>query len=366
MAEEVLKRDQNHITVLGGVTDDINQNVTMLRVDSITKRLLVSATGSGSGSVSSVSVVTANGFAGSVANPTTTPAITLSTTITGILSGNGTAISAAATTGSGSVVLATSPTLITPTLGVATVTSVNGNSLTTGTGTLTLSTFTLTVTGAASISGVNTGDQTNISGNAGTATALQNARTIGGVSFNGTANITVVTATGGFTISGGDLAIGANNLTITGSIGATGARSTKGWFTDLEVTNAPTLNGVAIPSISSINTLTNKFITPQLQSVADAGGTLTPVAITNDEVIATALSQATTIAAPSGSPVQGEKLIIRLKDNGTARALTWNAIYRVVGCILPTTTVISKLVYIGCIYNSTDTKWDVVCVAQEA
>jgi hypothetical protein len=42
-----------------------------------------------------VSVATANGFAGSVANPTTTPAITISTTVTGILSGNGTAVAAA-------------------------------------------------------------------------------------------------------------------------------------------------------------------------------------------------------------------------------------------------------------------------------
>jgi hypothetical protein len=47
------------------------------------------------GTVSSVSVVSANGLAGTVANATTTPALTLSTTITGILKGNGTAISAA-------------------------------------------------------------------------------------------------------------------------------------------------------------------------------------------------------------------------------------------------------------------------------
>ncbi len=47
------------------------------------------------GTVSSVSVVSANGLAGTVANATTTPAITLSTTITGVLKGNGTAISAA-------------------------------------------------------------------------------------------------------------------------------------------------------------------------------------------------------------------------------------------------------------------------------
>jgi hypothetical protein len=51
--------------------------------------------GGGSGTVTTVSVVSANGFAGSVANAGTTPAITLSTTVTGMLKGNGTAISAA-------------------------------------------------------------------------------------------------------------------------------------------------------------------------------------------------------------------------------------------------------------------------------
>lgn len=75
---------------------------------------------------------------------------------------------------------------------------------------------------------------------------LQTARTIGGVSFNGTANITVASATGGFTVSGGDLVLGANNITLTGSLAATGARVTKGWFTDVESTNMPTVGGVAI------------------------------------------------------------------------------------------------------------------------
>ena len=56
--------------------------------------LTISATGSG-GTVTSVSVVSANGFAGTVATPTSTPAITLTTSVTGVLKGNGTAISAA-------------------------------------------------------------------------------------------------------------------------------------------------------------------------------------------------------------------------------------------------------------------------------
>lgn len=53
------------------------------------------ATTAGTGTVTSVSVVSANGFAGTVANPTTTPAITLSTSVTGLVKGNGTALSAA-------------------------------------------------------------------------------------------------------------------------------------------------------------------------------------------------------------------------------------------------------------------------------
>ena len=50
---------------------------------------------SSSGTVTTLSVVSANGFTGTVANPTSTPAITLTTSISGMLKGNGTAISAA-------------------------------------------------------------------------------------------------------------------------------------------------------------------------------------------------------------------------------------------------------------------------------
>jgi len=59
----------------------------------------------GTGTVTSVSVVSANGFAGTVATATSTPAITLTTTINGYLQGNGTAISAAATSGANSLVV---------------------------------------------------------------------------------------------------------------------------------------------------------------------------------------------------------------------------------------------------------------------
>lgn len=62
---------------------------------SLTDKGYVDGLVGGAGTVTTVSVVSANGFNGSVANATTTPAITISTTITGIIKGNGTAISAA-------------------------------------------------------------------------------------------------------------------------------------------------------------------------------------------------------------------------------------------------------------------------------
>lgn len=89
-----LPRDANRVTVIGGASSSDGSTPVAIYADPITHRLLVSATGGGSGTVSTVSVVSANGFAGTVANPTTTPAITISTTITGIVKGNGTAISA--------------------------------------------------------------------------------------------------------------------------------------------------------------------------------------------------------------------------------------------------------------------------------
>jgi hypothetical protein len=57
--------------------------------------ITINATDQFVGTVTSASVVSANGFAGTVATATTTPAITLTTTVTGVIKGNGTAISAA-------------------------------------------------------------------------------------------------------------------------------------------------------------------------------------------------------------------------------------------------------------------------------
>lgn len=88
------------LRVLNGIlADSVTANTLSIQVDSATyatKAFVASVAGGGGFTgVTSVSVVNANGFNGSVATATTTPAITISTTITGVLKGNGTAISAA-------------------------------------------------------------------------------------------------------------------------------------------------------------------------------------------------------------------------------------------------------------------------------
>jgi hypothetical protein len=94
----------------------------------------------------------------------------------------------------------------------------------------------------------------------------------------------------------------------------------------------------------------------------------TPDADTTDIYTFTALSVAPTFGAPTGTPVNGQKLIIRIKDNGTARALNWNAAYVAGGSSLPTTTVINKTMHLGFIYNTDNAlnKWMLIAKAEEA
>lgn len=58
------------------------------------------------------------------------------------------------------------------------------------------------------------------------------------------------------TLSGGDFALGSNNITMTGALGATGGRLLKGWFTNLEITNLPTINGATLASALSLSNYT--------------------------------------------------------------------------------------------------------------
>jgi len=95
------------------------------------------------GTVTSASVVSANGFAGTVATATSTPAITLTTSITGVLKGNGTALSAA-TAGTDYLAPPSGTALLKANSGGALANAVAGTDYVTPTGTETLTNKTLT------------------------------------------------------------------------------------------------------------------------------------------------------------------------------------------------------------------------------
>jgi len=201
------------------------------------------------------------------------------------------------------------------------------------------------VTGVVSASGNITG------GNIVTAAAVSAA------SVSASANITGGNITANYFSGNGALLTGVGSVTSV----ATGTGLTGGPIT----TTGTIAIDSTVATLSGTQTLSNKRIDPRDVTTTTATS-LTPDVAVGDIYCYTALASALTINAPTGTPTNGDKLIFRLLDNGTARALTWDATYTAIGVTLPTTTVINKTTYVGCIYNSNNTRWDVVAVTTQA
>jgi hypothetical protein len=208
---------------------------------------------------------------------------------------------------------------------------------------------------ATNLSGTNTGDQDlsgyaqvvqNVSTEEAEVTVTQNPAW-GTKSVVYASNGITTTNTADFLISsGGNVAITADQLT-------------------LDVSGASFSTGADVVGTSTTQTLTGKRITSRVSSATTAS-VLTPDVSSYDQYNFTALAEDVTINAPTGTPTDGQKLMFRLKDTGTSRVLLWNAIFRSLGVDTPGATTASKTTYVGCIYNSADTKWDVIAVTTEA
>jgi len=126
------------------------------------------------------------------------------------------------------------------------------------------------------------------------------------------------------------------------------------------------IEGKQILTEDNTVTVTNKRMTSRIWSAASDA---TPDINSDDYDAVTITAQATAITDVNvtGTPTNFQKLIFRIKDNGTARAITWGSDFEAKGVALPTTTTKSKVLTVGFIWDSVTSKWGCVAsVVEEA
>ena len=117
---------------------------------------------------------------------------------------------------------------------------------------------------------------------------------------------------------------------------------------------------------SAVATLTNKRFVPRVYTTAN-NASLTPNKDNYDIYHLTAMSANTTINNPSTSLNDGEAVIFRFLDNGSARTLTWGTAYVAkAGIALPTTTIAGKNLISGFLYDANLAKLNLVAQGQES
>lgn len=132
-------------------------------------------------------------------------------------------------------------------------------------------------------------------------------------------------------------------------------------------TMAQLLTDLSAGIASAVMTFTNKRIKARVLSITSSA---TPTINTDnyDCVKITALATAVTSMTTNltGTPDDFDTLVIRIKDDGTARSISFGSSFEPKGVALPTTTVANKELTVGFFWNSISTKWGCVSSAQES
>jgi hypothetical protein len=116
-----------------------------------------------------------------------------------------------------------------------------------------------------------------------------------------------------------------------------------------------------------------KILQPgRIPTSTSVAGTLSINTDNADMYIITAQLQTLTISVDAGTTqFDGQKLLFRIKDSGTSRNIIFAAGtkgFTFADIVFPANTFITwpnKTAYIGCIYNATDSAWQIVSCTQE-
>jgi len=256
-------------------------------------------------------------------------------------------------------------------------------------------------------SGTNTGDNTVCtSGAATTAVTLLTARTIAGVSFNGSANITIAatnlsdtallarlaspTFTGTVVLPNSQALVTPvlgtpTSVTLTNATGLPTAGLVNNAVTNAKMatmttktykgnTTAGTADPTDVPvatlktdlGLNNVDntsnateraataTLTNKRNQPRTNSTTTAG-TLAPDLSSANVYFRTTQTATLTVSAPIGTPVIGEVITIYV-DSVAAQTLTIDATYVAFGAAFPATTTAGKTFMMTAMFNGTNYK----------
>ncbi len=193
-----------------------------------------------------------------------------------------------------------------------------------------------------------------------TGTVLTSPKVITGINDTNNNELFKVTAT----------ASAVNEFTVANAATGNGPTlSATGGDTDIDINITPKGTGriksatVAVPTISSTDTLTNKRITKRVVTTTDDASAVIDVDVTDDYQLS-AVANATEFTL-TGTPTDGQVLIVRYKDAGVSKALTWTG-FTAIGTTLPTATTAGKWGYVGCKYNSAASQWHVLAVQTQA
>ncbi len=137
--------------------------------------------------------------------------------------------------------------------------------------------------------------------------------------------------------------VGSNNAFIT--------QTTSG--TTAQVVNTKIVPTGTVVGTTDTQTLTNKNVQPRITAITSSATPAYDVDasdVVNITALATAITSMT--SSRTGTPYDFQQVEFRIKDNGTARAITWGADFASGIATLPTTTTLGKTLYVYCEFDT--------------